>query len=241
METPKSPMARSRAVPGAKTAPALAQEGPARHPGFRSGAWVWLLRHGEVHADHQGRAYGGMDVPLSDDGLRDTRRGIEAFGALAIRHVQSSTLVRARLLGEGIAAAAGAKLEVSDGLAEIQRGRWQGRRIADLSKEAPQELAGFYADPWNYREHGGETDRDVLERAWPRLERAVRSGADLVALTCHYNVVRVLISRALGIPPPASFRLRVDLSSACLLHDGPDGWRLVRANVKSPQPWPPRV
>jgi broad specificity phosphatase PhoE len=52
---------------------------------------------------------------------------------------------------------------------------------------------------------------------------------------CHYNVVRVLVAHALGIAPPDSFRLRVDLSGATLLRDDPEhGWRLLRANVKSP-------
>ncbi|HTF90493.1 MAG TPA: histidine phosphatase family protein [Planctomycetota bacterium] len=214
---------------------------PGPHPGFKSGAWVWLLRHGEVHADWHGKAYGGLDVPLSEQGERDTQAAIEAFSSIAIERVVSSNLARARRLGEGIAAATGAPLTVSAGLAEIQRGTWQGLSIADLSRERPEQLAGFYADPWNYDVHGGETDRDVLERAWPELERGIASGAKLVALTCHYNVVRVLLTRMLGMQPSLSFRLRIDLSGACLLHDGPEGWRLVRANVKGPRPWPPGI
>ena len=224
---------------------------PGRHPGCGTGAWVWLLRHGEVAEEWQGRAYGGMDVPLSPQGALDTRTAVGAFSTLPFERVLSSHLVRARTLGEGIAQGSGARLSVSPGLAEIQRGTWQGLPIADLSRDRPLELAGFYADPWNYNAHGGETDRDVLRRAWPELETGLRSGARLVAVTCHYNVVRVLLSRMLGLEPTVSFRLRIDLSGACLLHDAPPrpadprgpadpgGWRLLRANVKGPGPWPP--
>ncbi len=214
---------------------------PGQHRGFRSGAWVWLLRHGEVHEDWQGRAYGGMDVPLSAQGERDTQAAIEAFSSIAIERVVSSNLARARRLGEGIAAGTGAALSVSAGLAEIQRGRWQGLSIADLSRERGEELAGFYDDPWNFDQHGGETDRNVLERAWPLVERALEGRPKIVAITCHYNVVRVLLTRMLGLEPRVSFRLRIDLSGACLLHDGPDGWRLLRSNVKGPHPWPPSL
>lgn len=231
----QAPASVARATP---TSPGRDFEQPARHAGFGSGAWVWLLRHGEVHADWHGRAYGGMDVPLSERGERDTRAAIDAFAAIPIDGVVSSSLSRARVLGEGIAARRGAALCVSADLAEIQRGTWQGIPIAELSRERPEQLAGFYADPWNYNTHGGETDRDVLWRAWPHLERAIESGARLPALACHYNVVRVLLSRMLGLQPALSFRLRIDLSGACLLHDSPGGWRLVRANVKGPQPWP---
>jgi broad specificity phosphatase PhoE len=202
---------------------------------------VWLLRHGEVHADWHGRAYGGMDVPLSAQGERDTDAAIATFSALPFERVVSSNLGRARRFGEGIAAGSGAPLVVSAGLAEIQRGRWQGHSIAELTRERPDELAGFYDDPWNYDLHGGETDAHVLERAWPELERALAGAPKLVAVTCHYNVVRVLLTRMLGLEPRWSFRLRIDLSGACLLHDGPDGWRLLRANVKGPHPWPPNA
>ncbi len=212
---------------------------PSGHAGFGSGAWVWLLRHGEVHEDWQGRAYGGMDVPLSTQGELDTQAAIAAFSKLPFERIVSSNLVRARRLGSGIAAGSGAALTVSPGLAEIQRGSWQGLPIADLSRDRADELAGFYEDPWNYNRHGGETDRDVLVRAWPQLEDAIQSGAKLVAVTCHYNVVRVLLTRMLGLEPRLSFRLRIDLSGACLLHDGPAGWQLLRANVKAPTPWPP--
>jgi len=222
----------------AAAAPGPGFEAPGRHPGFGSGAWVWLLRHGEVHEDWQGRAYGGMDVPLSAHGERETQAAIAAFGSIPIELVHSSHLERARRLGEGLAIRSGAALRISPGLAEIQRGRWQGLPIAQLSRERAQELAGFYADPWSYRAHGGESDRDVLWRAWPELERALGSGARTLALTCHYNVVRVLLSRMLGLEPALSFRLRIDVSGACLLHDSPAGWRLLRANVKGPQPWP---
>jgi broad specificity phosphatase PhoE len=214
-------------------------DAPGPHPGYRSGAWIWLLRHGEVHADWHGRAYGGMDVPLSEQGERDTEAAIHAFSSIAIERIVSSNLVRAHRLGLGLSTRTGAPLEVTPDLSEIQRGAWQGLPIADLTRERGQELAGFYADPWNYDRHGGETDRHVLLRAWPQLERAIESGAGTIVLTCHYNVVRVLLSRMLGLDPALSFRLRIDLSGACLLHDGPAGWRLLRANVKGPHPWPP--
>jgi broad specificity phosphatase PhoE len=220
------------------TSPGIEFDQPGRHAGFRSGAMLWLLRHGEVHADWHGRAYGGMDVPLSERGVSDTQQTIEAFGLIPIDAVYSSNLARALRLGEGIAQRCGAALTVTSELAEIQRGAWQGQRIAELAQTRPGELAGFYADPWNFSAHGGETDRDVLWRAWPPIERLIASGARTPLLTCHYNVVRVLLTRMLGLAPEVSFRLRIDLSGACLLHDSPAGWRLLRSNVKGPKPWP---
>jgi len=208
---------------------------PARPSGLGTGAEVWLFRHGEVHEDWQGKAYGGLDVPLSARGEEDTARVARLFGELPFAAVVSSSLERARRLGSGLAAASGAPLEVSDGLVEIARGRWQGRTVADLFERSADEVAAFYDDHWNWNGHGGETDADVLARAWPVLEAGLRRHGGPLALTAHYNVVRVLVSRAIGVAPADSFRLRVDLGAVTVLRDDPDGWRLVRANVRSPR------
>jgi alpha-ribazole phosphatase len=208
---------------------------PARHPGYRSGTTVWLFRHGEVHPDWQGRAYGGEDVPLSEAGERDTRDVAAAFAAHRPQLVVASTLRRARVLGEALATSTGAPLELDAGLVEIARGRWQGMAVAELWRDHAEDVAAFYADPWGWGAHGGETDRDVLARAWPVLERALeRARGGTLFVAAHYNVIRVLLARALGVPPQHSFRLRVDLSAICRLRDAPQGWVLERANVRRP-------
>jgi broad specificity phosphatase PhoE len=206
-----------------------------RHPGCASGAGVWLLRHGEVGEEWQGRVYGGLDVPLSAGGRADTVRAASAFGALPLRRVLTSSLQRARALGEALSAASRAPLEIDAGLCEVQRGRWQGLASSELHARHPAEVAAYYADPWSYCEHGGESDCAVLARAWPPFERAVRAvEGGLLAVACHYNVLRVLLARALGIAPEDSFRVRIDLAAACFLVDTPGGWVLERANVRRP-------
>jgi broad specificity phosphatase PhoE len=237
----------------------------APHPGYGSGASVWLFRHGEVHEDFQGLAYGGMDVPLSREGREQSERLAERFGAVRFERVVASTLQRARYLGEQLALRSGALLELDAGLVEIHRGRWQGLPQKELLARHEADVAAFYDDPWNWRHHGGETDSDVVTRAWPVLERALRasaaanapansgansgasSGANSaansaastapgpIALVCHYNVVRNVLAHALGLAPTASFRVRIDLTAGALLQDTPQGWRLARCNVRAPR------
>ena len=224
---------RNRSRPGAP---------PGAEPGSGSGVRIWLFRHGEVHGDWRGLAYGGLDVPLSERGLDDTLEVARLCGRLPFRRVLASSLARARRLGEELARHSGAPLTVDPGLAEIARGSWQGRSVAELHRDAGDEVAAFYADPWNFDEHGGETDRDVHERAWPVLAGALAESAKLaatgdrrpLAVAAHYNVIRVILARALGIRPADSFRLRIDLSAISVLIDGADGFRLERMNVRGP-------
>ena len=207
----------------------------AAHPGWRSGARVWLFRHGEVHEDFQGLAYGGMDVPLSAEGREQSERLAERFAGAPFERIVASTLQRARYLGERLAHSTGAPLAFDAGLVEIDRGRWQGMPQKELLARHEAQVEAFYNDPWNWREHGGETDSDVLARSWPVLEREVLAGRREFAIACHYNVVRNLIAHALGVAPTVSFRIRIDLTAGALLEDSERGWRLVRCNVRSPR------
>ncbi|TAJ18479.1 MAG: histidine phosphatase family protein [Planctomycetota bacterium] len=199
-------------------------------------AEVWLVRHPEVHADWRARAYGSLDVPLSEHGLAQAREIGAAYARLAPRAVIASPLVRARTLAECIASGAGVALELDAALRELDRGRWQGRERAELEREAPAEVAAYHDDPWNYRAHGGETDADIAARAQPVLERAVAGEPDraAVVLVTHYNVIRVLCALALGLEPARSFALRVDPCRGILLARGSHGWSLARSNVLAP-------
>ncbi|HVS11276.1 MAG TPA: histidine phosphatase family protein [Planctomycetota bacterium] len=206
----------------------------ARHPGYATGGDVWLLRHAQVHERFEGIAYGSLDVPLSAQGEIETAETARRFARLPLRAVLSSTLARARALGEALASASGAPLIASRELREIDRGVWQGMAVPELLETRPDEVAAFYADPWSWNGHGGETDRDVLARAWPALESALAQRGPPIAVATHYNVIRALLGRALGLDPAATFRLRVDLGGACLLCDTDAGWELRRLNVRSP-------
>jgi broad specificity phosphatase PhoE len=212
---------------------ALPRRPPEPSPG--TGARVWLVRHAQVHADWESKAYGNLDVPLSEAGVAATRAMSEAFAAESVAHVQSSDLARALAMGQGIARTTRAPLVLDKRLREIWRGDWQGIAADEFRARWHAESETFLADPWNWKGHAGESDADVFARAWPALLDAVRSGkGGTVALTSHFNVIRVLVSRALGLAPRESFAFRNAPAHATLLVDSPDGWKLVVQNVATP-------
>ena len=188
-----------------------------------------------MHGDWQGRAYGDLDVELSAEGLRDTEERARAFGALPLERVVSSPLERALSLGRGVAERSGAPLAVEDDLRELDRGAWQGLRREEIEERHPEQIEAYYGDPWSYEGHGGESDARLCGRTWPVLEAAVQEGAGApVLFATHYNVIRVLVARALGIEPSRSFGLRLDPGRGVLLVDSPTGWVLARSNVCGP-------
>src|SRR5688572_21286730 len=141
---------------------------PARGAG--TGARVWLVRHAEVHADWQGKAYGNSDVPLSADGEAATLAMGAAFAGVRLARVTSSDLARAIAMGRAIAAAAQAELVPDPRLREIWRGAWQGLPAIEFRARWERDAETFLADPWTWKGHGGESDSDVHARAWPAFE-----------------------------------------------------------------------
>lgn len=209
---------------------------------------LWLLRHAEVDEAWRDRAYGDLDVPLSAEGRRVSEARAREFARVRPARVLSSPLGRALHLGRALAEAAGCPLEERAGLRELHRGTWQGVERAVLERERPGEVAAYYADPWGYRGHGGESDAEILARTWPEVERAVEDHpGGTVVVTTHYNVIRVILAQALGVDPPRSFALRVDPAGAVRLVRRPDPggpgvpgvtWVLGASNVLAPSPRP---
>jgi len=196
---------------------------------------VWLVRHAEVHEDWRGKAYGDLDVPLSAAGRAHTDELARLLAELGPARVASSPLERARTLGERTATLAGRPLSVHPELREIHRGDWQGRAVSEPHTERAAELGAFYADPWSWRGHGGESDSMVAERAVPLLRALIaeHAGGTLVVAT-HYNVIRVSVTVLLGLRPERSFGLRVDPGRAVHLVAASDGVLLRHSNLARP-------
>lgn len=237
----------SDAAPAPGSLPGI-EPHPAPLPGRGTGSAIWLIRHGEVAEEWHGVAYGNLDVPLSPAGLERTAELGESFGALPPDRVLASPLSRARQLGQAVAERAQVPLEIHPALAEIHRGTWQSIPVSELYARHPEDVADFYANPWEWRGHQGEADVDVYGRTAALVDELLAgAGAPgdpktphrpqrTLVLATHYNVVRVITAAAMGISPARSFSLRVDTGRAVKLVDGPSGFELHHTNVLAPGP-----
>jgi broad specificity phosphatase PhoE len=197
-----------------------------------SGTRVWLARHAEVHEDWHHRAYGSLDVPLSQRGLEQTTALVRSFGSTPLARVASSDLQRARRLGRELAQASRAELVIDARWREVDRGAWQGIDAADFKTRWEADADAFFADPWRWQAHRGESDEQLYARVRPAFEDLVRAAdGGTVAAAAHSNVIRVLLGRLLGRTAFESYELKLDPAHAALVVDGPDGWVLERMNV----------
>jgi len=208
---------------------------PEREPraSLGSEALVWLVRHGRVTA--RDIAYGDDDVPLSSDGKTQTDAVAESFRNVEVTFVATSPLQRARAMGEAVGRACGVSIEVDPRLAELQRGDWQGLTRTEYAARWARESDAYWRAPLTWRGHGGESEAQLVERAWPALEAAVR-GADggVAVLTAHRQVIRALVAAAIGVPVGISHAVALDPAHGILLRDAASGWILERTNAARP-------
>ena len=175
-----------------------------------------LLRHASTEWNERGRIQGRADVPLSAEG-RATAAGWRLPHPEAMR--VSSPLTRARDTFQCMDMDG---FEIESRLTEMDWGRWEGRRLADLRREFGAAMAENEARGLDFHPDGGESPRDVQKRVRPWLADIARRGHPIVAVT-HKGVIRAIFALASGwdMTTVAPQRLRWDC--AHLFTVGADG------------------
>ena len=144
-----------------------------------------LIRHALTDWNVSGRFQGQTDVALSEEGREQARR--------LARHVRSlergavvyaSPLVRAR------------------GLSELDFGAFEGHTQEE--NERHEAWARWIADPYQRPAPGGESYRQLRERAvaWMEELSGAGSGADHVVAVSHSGTIQMLLAHVLGVERP---------------------------------------
>jgi broad specificity phosphatase PhoE len=179
---------------------------------------VLLIRHGPTVWNESGRIQGRADIDLSPRGRAEVARW-RLPAAWAEARVLSSPLCRAR---ETAAILTGRTPMLDDRLIEMDWGRFEGRRLADLRLEAPAGMAMNEARGLEFRPPGGESPRDVCARLQTLLAELAADPGRVVAV-CHKGVIRAALVLATGWAMQSKPPLRLPRSVGCALSCDPDG------------------
>lgn len=177
---------------------------------------LFLIRHGATVLTAEDRFAGSTDVELSDIGRHQAQCLAARLADDEISAVYASPLSRtmatAAIVGEPHRLAPIPR----DGLREIDHGRWEGLRRAEVEAKFSEEYAAWEEDPYIFAPAGGESGINVLARALPVIREIVleHKGKNVVIVS-HKATIRLVISSLLGFDP-RGFRDRLDQSPACL-------------------------
>lgn len=179
---------------------------------------ILLIRHGETDWNRSGQIMGDHPVPLNHCGRKQAERVAALLRSQSLTALYSSPVVRARETAQYIADAIGLPVTLAPGLSEIGVGAWQGRFWRDLGDDPVR--ARFYARPDEVRPPGGETLKEVQERA-VRVIHEARTADGPVAVVSHADVIRTIIAHCLGWSLASLRHVRIDHTSitGLELHD----------------------
>ncbi len=177
---------------------------------------LFLIRHGATVLTAEDRFAGSTDVELSAIGHQQAEALAQRLSDDHITAVYASPLRRTMATASIIARPHNLTPILRDGLREIDHGRWEGLRRADVEAKYAKEYADWEEDPYIFAPAGGESGISVLARALPVIREIVlQHDGENVAVVSHKATIRLLISSLLGFDA-RGYRDRLDQSPACL-------------------------
>lgn len=139
-----------------------------------------LVRPGATEYDQQGRIQGTLDIPLCEDGRRQTEEALEGVVSAAPGVVYTSPCQAARQTGEMIAEAASkkggaaVKCKVLDKLSNLDHGLWQGMLVEEVRTKQPKVYRQWQDQPHRVCPPGGETLLDAEARVAGVLQKLLK-------------------------------------------------------------------
>lgn len=206
-----------------------------------------LIRHGEVLLDGPELVYGDLEMPLSRRGIEQLEDMGKYLSNIRFDAVYSSDIERAKIgaasivkFQQQLSVQTGLSVQIDRGFREIFRGDWRGLTWAKIETRWPGGAARFVHESETYRDHNGETLRDVSIRVVAAVDRILqqfpqKAGERNVAIVAHSWVVRVLVAHTLGLPASGALRIHADPGTVSIIAGDPEkGWSVICINQRPP-------
>lgn len=175
---------------------------------------LYLIRHGATEANLarpprlQGRRH---DPPLARLGVRQAEATRDVLAIRPVDHCYTSPLLRAAQTAAIVAAPHGLTPLPLDALTECDVGRWEGLDWEAVRRLDPDGYRSFHANPAAFGYPGGESLRDVHDRAAPAIEELLaRHAGECVLVVAHHVVNRTYLAGLLGLSPDQARRVTLD-------------------------------
>jgi probable phosphoglycerate mutase len=160
---------------------------------------VLLIRHGQSQGNAERRFGGHTPTPLSQLGHAQAEATARALATEGITAIYSSDLLRAVQTAEPLARATGLSIERTSAFRERSVGLMEGLTFEDAAEAHPEEYAALLRRDFDYVLAGGESYRQLLDRAASHLDRAIEvNRGGTLALFSHTGTICILILHLLG-------------------------------------------
>ena len=160
-----------------------------------------LIRHGETDWNVEGRWQGQADVPLNENGLKQAEQIAQLLSNRKIQAIYTSDSTRTRRTAEVLGRVIGLRVYIDIRLREIHQGEWQGLLITEIKERYSEEFRSRRANPLTIAPPGGETTKQVQERALSFIKDiSDHYPNEAVAIVSHGFTIAVIVAHLKRIP-----------------------------------------
>ncbi|HEX3558908.1 MAG TPA: histidine phosphatase family protein [Pyrinomonadaceae bacterium] len=160
---------------------------------------VLLVRHGQSQGNAERRFGGHTPTPLSELGIRQAEATRRALARENVTAIYSSDLLRALQTAEPLAREVGIEIQRTSALRERSVGRMEGLTFEDAAEAFPEEYAALLRRDFEHVLTGGESYRQLLDRAAAELDRAIeRNVGGTLAVFSHTGTICILALHLMG-------------------------------------------
>lgn len=160
---------------------------------------VLLIRHGQSEGNAQGRFGGHTATPLSTRGRLQAEATARALSSENINAIYSSDLSRAVETAMPLARLTSLDVEQSEAFRERGVGVMEGLTFEEAAAEHPEQYAALIRRDFDHVLLGGESYRQMLDRASRRLDQAIEHhrGGRIVVFS-HTGTICILALHLMG-------------------------------------------
>lgn len=192
---------------------------------------LFLIRHAQNEWVRTGRLAGWTPgVHLNEEGQQQAAALGERLATAKLQAVYSSPLERAVETAQAVLAHyPEMELQISEGVGEVQFGKWTGERLRKLRRKRLWNAVQH--TPSRARFPEGETIREMQYRAVSALEDiAQQHPGGRIAVFSHSDVIKAIIAHYAGIHLDLFQRLMISPASISIIALHRQGSAIVRMN-----------
>ena len=182
-------------------------------------ARVILVRHGETEWNRLRQIQGSnSNIPLNKTGRQQAESLALRLKSEPIQAIYSSPLQRSLDTAQAIARHHQLEVRLEPDLMELNLGELEGIKIEELNKSYREILLINSQGEILPRVPGGESLREVQQRAWSAVQRLVSQHSEgVIVVASHYFALLTIICHGLNLPLLEMARLRLDAGSMSIL------------------------
>jgi broad specificity phosphatase PhoE len=160
---------------------------------------VLLIRHGQSEGNAERRFGGHTATPLSPRGRRQAQATARALHDEGLTAIYSSDLARALETAQPLAKLTGLEIHPTRAFRERSVGVMEGLTFEDAAQQHPEQYAALLHRDFEHVLTGGESYRQLLDRAWQKLDQIIAQHQDgKIAVFSHTGTICILALHLMG-------------------------------------------